>query len=173
MPDELAGLEADIARFLAKADPDQIDAGRLAALIDRLQGTLSMVVHHARTRGEHVLDGHSSPISWVMGTCNLSQEVASERLRVGNQLEAMPVVAEALSSGEIGYQSASVICLMREKLGDKADLLNEQEWIGYARQLPIKQLRTLTVHMRYTLDPDGFDKDGEEDYDSASCTSAR
>ena len=165
MLDELGALESDVARFQATVDPDFVDPGRLAALIDRLQGTLSTVVHRARTRGEHLLNGHCSPTSWVMGTCNLAQEVAAERLRVGQQLEAMREVAEALSAGDIGYQSAAAICQMREKLGDKADLLNEREWIGYARQLPIKQLRTLTAHMRYILDPESFDKDTEEDYE--------
>src|SRR5260370_3269752 len=75
------------------------------------------------------------------------------------------MVAEALFRGEIGYQSASVICHIRDKLGEKRDGLDEEQWIGFAREYSVKDLRWLAAHTRYALDPDGFDRDTEESYD--------
>src|SRR5260370_22558578 len=74
-------------------------------------------------------------------------------------------IAEALASGQIGYESASVICHLRDKLGDKRDLLNEEELLGYAREFSIKGMNRLSDYTRYVLDPDGFERDTEENYE--------
>jgi len=165
MVDELERLESAARDFDLSADPDFVDPARLAAVIDRLQGALCKVVERARRRGDQLANGHYSAVSFVMSTCNLSQGPASDRLCVGKHLESMPKVAGALSDGEIGYQSVSVICHLREKLGKQAELLDEEEWIRYARENSIKSLGQLSDHMRYVIDPDGFDKDTEENYE--------
>jgi hypothetical protein len=90
---------------------------------------------------------------------------ASDRLCVGAQLEHLPKVAQALSSGEIGYQCASVICHLRDQLGERRELLDEDLWISYAREHGPRNLRWIAQHVRYMLDPDGFDRDTEEDYE--------
>ena len=95
----------------------------------------------------------------------MSATSASDRLCVGKQLEEMPKVAEALRSGEIGYQSVAVLCHFREKLGEKRELFDEEHWIGQARDCSVKNLRWVTQHVRYLLDPEGFDHDTEEDYE--------
>ena len=77
----------------------------------------------------------------------------------------MPVVAKALSSGEISYQSASVICHLREKLGDKVDDLDEEQWIGFARLHSVKDRGWIAAHYRYAVDPEGFDRDTEKNYE--------
>src|SRR5216683_1754320 len=94
----------------------------------------------------------------------LELEFSSMARRV-QQRESLPMVAEALSRGEIGYQSASVICHLRDKLGEKRECLDEEQWIGFAREHSIKDLRWLSAHTRYALDPDGFDRDTEESYE--------
>jgi len=95
----------------------------------------------------------------------MSVPSAADRLCVGEQLESLPKIAAALSSGEIGYQSASVICHLRDKLGEKREGLDEEQWIGFAREYSVKDLRWLAAHTRYALDPDGFDRDNEESYE--------
>ncbi|TME54083.1 MAG: DUF222 domain-containing protein, partial [Chloroflexi bacterium] len=151
MVDELERLESAARDFDLSADPDFVDPARLAAVIDRLQGALCKVVERARRRGDQLANGHYSAVSFVMSTCNLSQGPASDRLCVGKHLESMPKVAGALSDGEIGYQSVSVICHLREKLGKQAELLDEEEWIRYARENSIKSLGQLSDHMRYVI----------------------
>jgi hypothetical protein len=144
---------------------EDLDLKQLRSLIDRLEARFAGRVHEATARGEHLASGHCSAVSWVMDTFTLSQSSASDRLRVGKQLGSLPEVAEALEAGKIGYQSAAVICQLRDKLGDKNDQLDEEEWIGHARRLSVKELRYLSLHMRYVIDPDGFDRDTEENYE--------
>jgi hypothetical protein len=144
---------------------EDVDPVELRKVIDCLEGKFSSVVRRVTERGDHLVKGHCSAVSWVMHTFTMSQTSASDRLCVGEQLESMPTVAEALKSGAIGYQSASVICHLRDKLGDKRNQLDEEEWIGYARELSIHDLRRSSAHMRYVVDPDGFDRDTEENYE--------
>lgn len=95
----------------------------------------------------------------------MSATSASDRLCVGKELEEIPQVAEAVRTGEIGYQAAAVLCHFRDKLGDKKDVFDEEHWITQARDSSVKNLRWVTQHVRYMLDPDGFDHDTEEDYE--------
>jgi len=62
---------------------------------------------------------------------------------LGEQLRSLPKIAAALSSGEIGYQSASVLCHLRDQLGDKRDLFDEEEMLDYARRFSVFHLRML------------------------------
>ena len=144
---------------------DEVDPAELRKVIDSLEAKFSRIVRRATERGDHLVKGHCSAVSWVMDICTMSQGSASDRLCVGEQLESMPKVVDALSRGQIGYQSASVICHLRDQLGQKSVELNEEEWIGYAREFSIKGLRRLSDHTRYVVDPDGFDRDTEENYE--------
>jgi len=157
-------LEAAARDFDREEDDDFVDPKRLAAVVDRLQGKLCRVVHRAAKRGEHVLFGQSA-CTWVAKTCQMSRTAAADRLCVGEQLGNLPQVAEALSSGEIGYQASAVICHLSEQLGEKRDHIDEQDWIGFARRFSIKELRFLTYRAREAWDAEGFEKDSEEDYE--------
>ena len=165
MSDELDRLEAAARDFRRQADPDFVDPGRLAAVIDLLKGELCRAVHASRKRGDHLLEGQSA-VTLVSIDCKMSRTSAADHLCVGEQLETLPRVAEALSSGQIGYQAASVICHLSEQVGEKRDHIDEEHWIGYARQFSIKDLRILTAHARHAWDPEGFEKDTEEDYEN-------
>src|SRR2546428_6081126 len=141
MPDELEKLEAAVREFRHSADFDFVDPKRLSAVVDGLQGDLCQVLNQAKKRGDHTLTGQTA-CSWVAQTCGLTPNAASDRLCVGKQLEAMPLVAEALASGEIRYQAAAVICHFRENLQeDLRELCYEEQWIGHAKQHTVKNLR--------------------------------
>jgi hypothetical protein len=109
---------------------EDLDLKQLRSLIDRLEARFAGKVHEATARGDHLVNGHCSAVSWVMDTFTLSQNSASDRLRVGKQLESLPEVADALEAGQIGYQSAAVICHLRDKLGERGDELDQEEFIG-------------------------------------------
>src|SRR5260370_14570083 len=110
-------------------------------------------------RGEQVVDGTVSAASWISRIWDMSVQSVADRLCVGEQLESLPMVAEALTRGDIGYQSASVICHLRDKLGEKREGLDEEQWIGLAREHSVNDLRSLSAHTRYALDPHGLDRD--------------
>ena len=94
----------------------------------------------------------------------MSENSVADRLCVGEQLESLPKVAAALSSGEIGYQSAALLCHLRDQLGDKRDRFNEEEMLELARQHSVYELRWLCRYARHVADPDGFFNEAEEDY---------
>src|SRR5207302_5073550 len=164
MPGELDTLEVAAHDFESDADFDFVDPRRLTAVIDRLQGALCKVVTRARQRGDHLLAGQSA-CSWVSDTCQMSRTAAADRLCVGEQLDKLPRIAEALSSGQIGYQAGSVICHLSEQLGEKRDHIDEEHWIDYAQRFSIKDLRYLTYKAREAWDAEGFEKETEEDYE--------
>ena len=108
MSDALGKLEDAVQVFEVEVDLDYLDLRRLAAVIDRLKGTLCRGAHASRKRGDHLLEGQSA-VTLVTIDCKMSRTSAADHLCVGEQLETLPRVAEALSSGQIGYQAASVI----------------------------------------------------------------
>src|SRR5947208_16478264 len=129
MSGDFERLKAAVRDFQANADLDFVDPKELSSLVDSLQGTLCTALNLARKRGEHLLAGQT-PCSWAAQTCGLTPNAASDRLCVGKHLEAMPRVAEALASGEIGYQATWGSCHSREKLReDLRQRCAEGQWI--------------------------------------------
>src|SRR5216684_1461825 len=160
----LSKLLGAIRDFQAREER-RVDLKDLRGAIDALEGEFASEARVAQKAGDHLVDGNITAASWIARTCGMSVPSAHDRLCVGEQLQGLPLVAEALSRGEISYQSASVICHLREKLGEKVDGLDEEQWIGFARQHSVKDLRWLSDNTRYALDPDGFERDTEENYE--------
>jgi len=161
----LSRLEDAVHDFQHR-DPDSNDDDpkRMRALMDALELEFSAMVRRVQQRGDHLVDGANTAVSWISRTCGMSVTSAADRLCVGTQLESLPKIAAALSSGEISYQSASVLCHLREQLGDKRDLFDEEEMLGYARQFSVFHLRMLCRVARHAADPDGFFNEAEENH---------
>jgi len=160
----LSRLQAAVREFQAREDR-RVDLEGLRAVIDALEGAFASEACEVQRSGDHLIAGNITAASWISRICGMSVPAAKDRLCVGEQLESLPMVAEALSRGEISYQAASVICHQREKLGEKSDCLDEDQWLGFARKHSIEDLNWIGAHMRYAVDPDGFDRDTEEDYE--------
>src|ERR1700737_4323457 len=95
----LGGLTLDQIEDL---EDGEIDPKELSSAVDRLQLKLCRVVNQSKQNGDHLLTGMSA-VGWVAETCALSRNSASDRLCVGEQIESMPQVAEALNAGATGY----------------------------------------------------------------------
>ncbi|HET7756423.1 MAG TPA: DUF222 domain-containing protein, partial [Steroidobacteraceae bacterium] len=93
--------------------PEAVDPRELSAAIDRLQALQCLSVRDGVGRGDHLVAG-ATPCGWVADVCRLSGSSAADRLCVAEQLEKMPRLAQAVRSGEIGYQASSVICHLGE-----------------------------------------------------------
>src|SRR5256714_8044144 len=167
MSAELENLETAIADFDREADDDFVDPRRLSAAIDRLQGKLCRVLGAARKRGDHLVAGQSA-CTWVAAQCQMSKTTAADRLCVGEQLGNLPRIAEALGSGQIGYQAAAVICHLSEQVGEKRQYIDQEHWIAYAQKFSLKDLRYLTYEARVRWDCEGFERQSEEDYELRS-----
>jgi hypothetical protein len=159
----LSEFEEAARKFLAR-DERSVDPKRYRAVVDALDGDFSSVARDAQRAGEHLVAGNISAASWIARTCGMSITSAADRLCVGEQLESLPKVAAALGSGEISYQSTSVLCHLREQLGEKAKLFDEDEMLEYAREWSVFHLRKLCNAARHEADPDGFFKDAEENF---------
>src|SRR5437667_6563608 len=163
----LERLESAARHFEVEADDDFVDPKRLAAVIDRLQGKLCRVLNRGKKRGDHLLAGQTA-CAWVSVTCLMSRTAAADRLCVGEQLGHLPRIAEALSSGQIGYQAAAVICHLSEQVGEKRQYIDQEHWIAYAQKFSLKDLRYLSYEARVRWDCEGFERQSEEDYELRS-----
>src|SRR5712692_8110158 len=131
-PEEaLEGLEAAVRGFQNR-DKDEHDDDslndelrRVRKLIDAIECEFATLARTAQERGSHLVEGAASAVSWLSRSCKMSATSAADRLRVGAELESLPQVAEALKTGDIGYQSASLLCQLRDQLGDKRELFDE------------------------------------------------
>jgi len=159
----LSDLE-DAARCFLQRGERSVDLKRFRAVIDALEGDFALEARRVQQTGAHLADGAASAVGWISRTCGMSVTSAADRVCVGEQLEALPKIAAALSSGEIGYQSASLLCHLRDWLGDKQDLFVEDEMLELARQHSVFNLRYLCRIARHIVDPDGFFNEAEADY---------
>ena len=158
----LAKLQAAVRELQDWDEP--LDNKELRVAIDVLEGVFSSNARRSQRAGEHLVAGNITAASWIARTCGMSITLAADRLCVGEQLESLPKVAGALGSGEISYQATSVLCHLREQLGEKAKLFDENEMLEYARAWSVFHLRKLCNAARHQADPDGFFNDAEENF---------
>src|SRR5712691_6225036 len=96
----LSELEAAVHKFLACEERGGIDLKRYRAIIDALDGDFASKARQAQQSGDHLVEGNISAASWISRTCGMSVTSAADRLCVGEQLQSLPRIAAALSSGE-------------------------------------------------------------------------
>ena len=165
----LSKLQAAVREFAAREDRSPVDNRGLRAVIDALEGEFATNARSSQKSGEHLVSGHVTAASWIARICGMSVSSAADRLCVGEQLESLPKIAAALSSGEISYQSTATLCHLRDRLGeDKRYLFNEEEMLGFAREHSVFYLRKICNYARHVADPDGVFNDAQAD-----CTRRR
>src|SRR5260370_9227349 len=136
----LAKLRAAVREFQAREER-RVDPKEFRAVIDVLDGEFSANARECARAGEHLVAGSITAASWIARSCGMSISSAADRVCVGEQLESLPKVAAALSSGEISYQSASALCPLHERLGEHRAGFDEEEILGHARQSPLSEPR--------------------------------
>jgi Domain of unknown function (DUF222) len=159
----LAKLEEAFREFLAR-EGRRIDLKRLRMVIDGLEGESAAEVRACQAAGDHRADGNATVVTWLSRLCGMSATSVADRLCVGTQLESLPKIAKALRTGEISYQSTSLLCHLRDQLGDKRELFDENEMLDLARRHSVGSLRYLCRYARHVADPDGFFNEAEADF---------
>ena len=160
---KLSKLEAAVREFQADEDQD-VDPRGLRAVIDALEGVFAAQARRSQQSGSHLANGNPTLVTWLSRLCGMSATSAADRLCVGIQLESLPKIAAALRSGEVGYQSVSLLCHLRDQLGDKRELFVEDEMLEHAHNLSVASLRYLCRFARHVADPDGFFNEAEADF---------
>jgi hypothetical protein len=159
----LAELQKAIEKFQDRQDR-RVDPKGLRQCIDALEGESAAEARASQVAGDHLAGGNQTVVGWLSRLCGMSATSTADRLCVGKELESLPKVAEALRSGQISYQSTSLLCHLRDQLGEKRDLFVEDEMLEHARNLSVGQLRYLCRYARHVADPDGFFNDAEADF---------
>src|SRR6266853_3945980 len=159
----LEEFQAAVRKFLARGER-RVDPKGYRAVIDSLEGDFAANARECQKAGEHLVAGSITAASWIARTCGMSISSAADRVCVGEQLESLPKVAEALSSGEISYQSAAALCHLHERLGEHREGFDEEEMLGYAREYSVFELRKLCRVAWHVANPDGFFKEAEADF---------
>src|SRR6202171_4944771 len=159
----LSDLENAARCFLQRGDRG-VDLKRYRALIDALDGDFAAEARYAQQIGARIADACGTVVTWTAGPSAMSTSSAADRLCVGTQLEELPKIANALSTGEIGYQSTALLCHLRDQLGDKRELFDEDEMLEHARNHSVVRLRLLCRIARHIADPDGFFNEAEADF---------
>src|SRR5438445_12606125 len=91
----LSELKGAVRKFRAREE--RVDLKEFRAVIDELEGEFSLEAREAQRAGDHLIGGNITAASWIARTCGMSVPSAHDRLCVGEQLQAMPLVAQALS----------------------------------------------------------------------------
>src|SRR5258706_2703612 len=151
-------------KFVARAERGGLDLAEYRGVIGALEGDFGSEARDAQKAGAHLISGNITAASWIARTCNMSVTSAADRLCVGAQLEELPKIKAALASGEIGYQSVAILSHLRDKLGAKRDLFDEEEMLDLARRHTVFNLRRLCNVARHVADPDGFFNEAEESF---------
>src|SRR6202521_6169755 len=159
----LSELKAAVREFQAREDR-RVDLRDLRGVIDALELEFAVEARRCQESSTHLADGTATVVTWISRVCSMSATSAADRLCVGTQLEELPKIAEALRAGEIGYQSASLLCHLRDQLGDKRELFDEDEMLEHARNQSVASLRYLCRVARHVVDPDGFFNEAEADF---------
>ena len=159
----IAELEEAVCKFQAR-DDRRVDPKRLSAVMDKLACEFSVETRDCQVTGTHLADGNATVVTWMSRLCGMSVTSVADRLCVGTQLETLPKVADALRTGQISYQSTALLCHLRDQLGEKRELFDEDEMLDLARRHSVGSLRYLCRYARHVADPDGFFNEAEADF---------
>jgi hypothetical protein len=163
LQEPIADLEEAVRKFQAREDR-RVDPKRLRTVMDALECEFSVETRDCQVTGTHLADGSATVVTWMSRLCGMSATSVAERLCVGKQLESLPKTAEALRTGDISYQKAALLCHLRDQLADKAELFDEDQMLGHARDYSVASLRYLCRVARHVADQDGFFNEAEEDF---------
>jgi Domain of unknown function (DUF222) len=146
---------------------------QLASDLDELEHATRVIevergrrVAELERRGAHARDGRLSFASWLGARHRLAPSTAAGHLRMARVLEAMPVAAEALSSGDVSSSAVSLLAQARESAPD-AFSRSEPSLVDAARTLPVDELRDTVTAWRHEH------ADDADDDDDRSCISHR
>ena len=105
LPDLLAAIDGFCRDFTAASDPSDVanQLVQLRAGMERLEVMFSQTAGTFAATDEYENLGATSPIEWLRHNCKMTSTAAAERICVGEQLERMPQMVEALFAGRVGF----------------------------------------------------------------------
>ncbi|MGH2527054.1 MAG: DUF222 domain-containing protein [Actinomycetota bacterium] len=92
-------------------------------------------------------DGHLSLASWLASRHGVAPASAAGHVRLSRALDAMPIVAEALASGEVSSSAVTLLAHARE-MAPEPFARAEATLVDAARTLPVTTLRDMVARWR-------------------------
>jgi hypothetical protein len=124
----------------------QVEASMLAAELDR-SGFLEDA-------------GYNSPTDWLRFNCHLTDKVARDRIRVGEQLGRLPMSVDYLRDGEIGYGHLTVLAQTAEAVGEQFD---ERKLLPLALEHTPGKFYFKCLHYRHSVDARKYAEEQSDD----------
>src|ERR671918_1943313 len=141
----------------------------LASDLDELEHATRVIevergrrVAELERRGTYARDGHLSLASWLAARHRVAQATAAGHVRMARALEAMPVAAEALATGDVSSSAITLLASAREEAPD-AFSRSEESLVDAARTLPVEELKDMVTRWRHDH-ADDADDDRQELY---------
>src|ERR1700738_2254001 len=102
-------------------------------------------------------EGYTSPIQWLREEAKLTAGAACQQIGVGLSLESLPLSAEAVERGEIGFGH---LALMAETASQyREGSFDEGAFLEKAKEQNVTRFRKTCLHARHAQDPIGFAED--------------
>jgi Domain of unknown function (DUF222) len=111
------------------------------------------------TRERYDDDGFLSPNDWIRFNCHVTSGAAANSIAVGEAMNRMPVSAQAVADGEIGFAHMTVMARTAEALAERFD---EKVLIEKARANSPGKFHYICTHYRHAADPKGYAEEQAE-----------
>jgi len=98
-------------------------------------------------------EGYNSAGDWMRFKCQVTNTVAWDRIRVGEELHRMPESEQAVYDGEIGYAHLKVMARTAESVGKAFD---ESKLLPLAREASPGKFYYKSLHFRHAVDAKAY-----------------
>jgi hypothetical protein len=117
--------------------------------VDRfLDAERSRTVSELERRQVFTRDGHLSLASWLASRHRVAPSTAAGHVRMARALEAMPVAAEALATGEVSSSAITLLASAREEAPEQF-ARSEESLVDAARTLSVDHLKDVVARWRH------------------------
>ena len=115
-------------------DPLLRKLARLSGAVDR-----SLALHLSRLKAKNgsLQLGYATLNTYVQERLNLKLRTTREFVRLGGQLERMPVLDDAFRHGRLTWTSAAQVARLVKEIADEEE---ERQWVGMAERLSVREL---------------------------------
>jgi hypothetical protein len=135
----------------------------LASDLDELERTTRVVevergrrVAELERRGAYARDGHLSLASWLAARHRVAPSTAAGHVRMARALEAMPVAAQALASGDVSSSAITLLAHARDA-SPEAFSRSEELLVDAAKTLPVEERNDTVTRWRHDHADDADD----------------
>jgi hypothetical protein len=154
-----SAVEGFCAAPIRRSGPElSFDMREVSRLRDLLELKFSEMAAAFATTDEYDLDGSVSPVHWIRHQCHLGGGAAADRVAVGEQIQNMPMSAEAVAEGKIGFSHLALIARTATQLVETGsnNQFDETPLLEKAKEFSVGRFRIFCDHQRHANDPDGY-----------------